>query len=247
MGAKDIENRSWTTTYRGPIVIQASSNKTVVNDVARSARKPLPQPPFTYSALIGVVDVLDIVPLSDELESNPWAWGTYCWRIENARHFVEPIPAKGKLNLFTLSPELSDRAQTAIATAQVGIRDAAAEAWIDAMLRLVDEEGRYVALFDNYLALGDHKDALRLAERAVSRWGNAEAFLDRAEAKGIDDLNGGLADINAALAIDPSNARGFFLRSLVHEALDMHELAARDRATAIRLEPAYADVPDENG
>jgi len=114
------------------------------------------------------------------------------------------------------------------------------------MIHLVDEEDRHVALFDNYLTMGGRKDALRLAERAVSRWGNANAFLDRAEAKGIDDLNGGLTDINAALAIDPLNARGFFLRSLVHEALNMHELAAQDRATAIRLEPAYADVPDEN-
>ena len=50
--------------------------------------------PFEYSALIGVVDLIDVVPISEELESNPWAWGAYCWRVGNARRFVEPIPAK---------------------------------------------------------------------------------------------------------------------------------------------------------
>lgn len=246
MGAKDIENRSWTTDYRGPVVIHASSNKTVVNDIVRSAREVLPQPPFTFSAFIGVVDVLDIVPLSEDLESNPWAWGTYCWRVGNARRFLEPIPAKGKLNLYALPTEFSDRVQSAIAAAEVGVRDAAADAWINAMIHLVDEEGRHEGLFENYMELGDDKNALRLAERAVFRWGNADAFLDRAEAKGVDDLDGGLADINKALALDPSNARGFFLRSLVHKALNMHELAEQDRATAIELEPAYVDVPDDN-
>ncbi len=35
VGAKDIENRSWSTDHRGTFVIQASSTKTAVNRVAK--------------------------------------------------------------------------------------------------------------------------------------------------------------------------------------------------------------------
>lgn len=113
-GAKDIENRTWSTDYRGPVVILASGTKARVNYLARLKGFPKAPVDFTYGALIGVVDVIDVVPLSEALEDNPWAWGPYCWRIGNARKFAEPISAKGKLNLFTLSPDLTVQAQMAM-------------------------------------------------------------------------------------------------------------------------------------
>src|SRR5947208_760657 len=101
-GVKDIENRTWSTEYRGQIVIQASSSKTIVNKISKTTGKSLPSMTFEYSALIGVVDVLDVVPLSEELENNLWVCGPLCWKVGNARMFREPIPAKGKLNLYSL-------------------------------------------------------------------------------------------------------------------------------------------------
>lgn len=44
-----------------------------------------------YGALIGVVDLVDVVPLSMELEADPWAWGPYCWRVTNPRISLKPI------------------------------------------------------------------------------------------------------------------------------------------------------------
>jgi hypothetical protein len=76
VGGKDIENRSWSTEYRGVVVIQASSTKTEVNRLAKA--KGLPALGLVHSALIGVVDLVDVVPLSESLEANPWAWGPQC-------------------------------------------------------------------------------------------------------------------------------------------------------------------------
>ena len=102
-GAKNIENRSWTTGYRGPIVIQAGLPKTVVNEVTKSSEAALPRMDFEYGALVGVIDLIDVVPLDESLESNPWAWGPYCWKVGNARRFLKAIPAKGKLKLYSLA------------------------------------------------------------------------------------------------------------------------------------------------
>ena len=74
-----------------------------------------------------------------ELESNPWAWGPHYWRVGNARRFVEPISAKGKLNLYALEPELAERALAAIAAAKVVKRDATAEVWIADMPKVSRE------------------------------------------------------------------------------------------------------------
>lgn len=225
-GAKDIENRSWKTDYRGPIVIQASSAKTLVNSLTKGAGASLPPMAFEYSALIGVVDLIDIVPISEELESNPWAWGPHCWRVGNARRFVEPIPAKGKLNLYALEPELAECAAAAIATATVVKRDVTAEAWIAAMLRLDTEERRTVGLLGSYLRLQDGRNALRLAERTVAQIGDADAYIDRAAAKYYNgDHASALEDINQAIAISPSSERAPIVRGLIQDAMK-----ARDKA-----------------
>ena len=72
-GAKNVENRSSTTDYRGQIVIQAGLPKTVVNQVTKMRESALPPMEFECGALIGVVDLIDVVPLDESLEYNPWA------------------------------------------------------------------------------------------------------------------------------------------------------------------------------
>ena len=89
-GAKDIENRTWSTDYRGPVILQASASKTGVNFIVKE--KGLPALGCAYGALVGVADLVDVVALNEALEANPWAQGTHCWQFKNARVFREPIP-----------------------------------------------------------------------------------------------------------------------------------------------------------
>ena len=237
-GAKDIENRSWSTDYRGPIAILASSMKTEVNQIAKAGK--LPPRDFVYSALIGMVDLVDVVPMSEALEANPWAWGPYCWRVAKPRLFPEPIPAKGKLMLYAIQEELAERVRPAIlgARPQEQESDELARRWLQHMAAPspIDDE-RALGLTATYMELNDAPNALRIAEARIARDRNADALIDRGRARFIgDDDRGALADLEEAIRMEPENARGYFMRGVVYE-----QLALLDKEKAAELDPAFAD------
>lgn len=94
---KDIENRSWPTNYRGPLLIHASksdaSYKRQDDDEwmeQYSVRLPkwdeLPK-----GAVIGIVDLCGCLNISGSpppIEGmDRWAEGPYCWLLRNPRQF----------------------------------------------------------------------------------------------------------------------------------------------------------------
>lgn len=233
-GAKDIENRSWTTTYRGPVAILASVSKTEVNQ--RMKAHGLPPLKFTFGALIGVADLLDVEPLTEALEANPWAMGEYCWKFGNARAFREPIPLKGRLNLYTLEPNVAEQARVAIASPMPVDHDADVKAWLADLMRR-DPEERSEGHLESYFALNDGAGALRLASAAFAREASADRLTDVARARLTGgDLTGALRDATAAIELDPKNGRAFFVRGLVYECL-----GGNDKVTAAELDPRFAD------
>jgi tetratricopeptide (TPR) repeat protein len=234
-GAKDIENRSWSTDYRGRIVILASSMKTEVNQIGKAAK--LPPRDFVYSALLGMVDLVDVVPMSEDLEANPWAWGPYCWRVANPRLLPEPIPAKGKLMLYALQEELAERVRLAIVDARPQENDELARRWLAHMAEPSPVDDRALGLTGTYMELGDAPNALRIAEARVARDRNADALIDRGRARFIsDDYGGALTDLEEAIRMDPESARAYFMRGLVYE-----RLALLDKEKAAELDPTFAD------
>ena len=235
-GGKDIENRTWQTDYRGPIAIHAGAAKTVVNRFIDSGGPALSAMEFSYGSLIGIVDLVDVVPLSQELETNPWAWGPYCWRVANPRPFREPIPAKGKLRLYTLPATMSPRLSAEIDSARDSHPHASATAWIEITSRPEATDVRSEGLFDSYLALSDVPNLMRLAEDAIAQRGDSAAFVYRAIARCLDEDNdAALADANQAIALDPRSARAFLIRSRIYTALHEPKLASLDRRTAEEL------------
>jgi len=107
-GVKDVENRSWKTRYRGPVLIHASQRfDPSAHDLARcleeaadpraqAFRAMLGRPPVS-SAIIGVADLRAIVRDSD----SPWAEeDMFHWRFENPRSFAQPIAGAGRLRLW---------------------------------------------------------------------------------------------------------------------------------------------------
>jgi hypothetical protein len=250
-GAKDVENRSWKTEYRGPIIIHASATKAVVNRLIKSGGSALPAMTFTYGSLIGIVDLVDVVPLSEELETNPWAWGPYCWRISNPRRFTEPIPGKGKLKLYTLPPTMSPRIRAAVTSAREPLADVTASAWVKMMTHLDTAEQRHVGLFDSYMALADVPGLTRLAERAIAERGDGDAFVERSVATAFnEDYSAALTDANHAIALDSLNERAFRIRSRIYQALDKPTMAEQDRRRADELgesNPTLSDSQVDEG
>lgn len=100
-GYKDIENRSWRTHYRGPLLIHASLSMSsmteeVWEEVVRDfGVKDLPQEHY-IGGVVGVVDVVDYVKKSKSPWHIPGNWG---WVLANAR--ILPFrECKGAVGFF---------------------------------------------------------------------------------------------------------------------------------------------------
>jgi hypothetical protein len=93
-GWKDIENRAWSTDYRGPLLIHASKN------VDRAAYQVLPRAMGAKETggIVGIAELVDVVTES----ASPWFEGTYGFVLRDAR----PLPfvaLRGALKLFDIS------------------------------------------------------------------------------------------------------------------------------------------------
>lgn len=115
---KDIENRDWSTGYRGPLLIHASKGMTrdeyedflhTAHMVSRS--RPFPSgttlPPMKElqrGGIVGRVDMVDCVSASD----SPWFFGHYGFVLKNATP-LPFVPYKGQLGFFDVDYEKAAR------------------------------------------------------------------------------------------------------------------------------------------
>jgi hypothetical protein len=100
-GEKDVENRTWTTRYRGPLAIHAGQRfDTDLQPWQQRMAATIDS--FPRGAIIGVVDLVDVVRAS----SSRWAVpASYHWILTNA-HPIEPVPARGRLGLWIPEVEI---------------------------------------------------------------------------------------------------------------------------------------------
>ncbi|RYD50983.1 MAG: ASCH domain-containing protein [Sphingobacteriales bacterium] len=111
LGHKTIETRSWTTVYRGPLLIHAGVRTSGKAFATLPAIAPL-LPEFkelAFGAIIGEVTLRDVLTLESglqnalpehTLEEQAFAPGRYGFVFTDAHCFDEPIPARGKLGLW---------------------------------------------------------------------------------------------------------------------------------------------------
>lgn len=99
-GYKDIENRTWATSYRGPLLVHAGQKLDM--DVAETRRcfrgTGLKFPAsFETGGIVGYAELVDCVTV----HPSGWFQGPVGWVLTHAR----PLPfyaVKGKLGLFTV-------------------------------------------------------------------------------------------------------------------------------------------------
>jgi len=119
IGAKRIETRSWSTQYRGPLLIHAAE---------RSPASVINHEPFYQAlkfrviprgAVLAVVNLIDVIPTEDmAFVSNPlnpdgqeaveterafgdFTRGRFAWILSAPFEFDTPIPMKGARKLWT--------------------------------------------------------------------------------------------------------------------------------------------------
>jgi hypothetical protein len=93
-GFKDVENRSWKTDYRGPVLIDASKSHDGEPDDWGWPEIPKPDR-FDYGGIVGQAEIVACVSASD----SPWFSGPFGFVIRNAT----PLPfraCRGMLGFF---------------------------------------------------------------------------------------------------------------------------------------------------
>ena len=122
-GGKDVENRTWRTSYRGPLAIHAGSrfdmskaewhnlsvSPTIGEPWHSMARGYNAQSDHVLGAIIGIVDLVDCLP-SWQCDS-PWKADPdyFCWKVANPRALEVPVLIKGQLGLFDVPDALLGR------------------------------------------------------------------------------------------------------------------------------------------
>jgi hypothetical protein len=113
---KNIENRVWSTNYRGPIYLHVGKRfeySEITGDLLRIAREmprvqlpaasdPLNPDPWIMSirksagCIVGRVDIVGCVKQSD----SPWFFGPYGFQLANPVAFQRPIRFTGSRGFF---------------------------------------------------------------------------------------------------------------------------------------------------
>lgn len=125
VGAKKIETRSWTTTYRGELAIHAAKG------IGRESLDAMMLPPFKdalrkagymfladlpRASVIATVTLVDVVPCDkylrvsgishDEQAFGDFGQGRYAWFMQDVKRVEPPVPAVGHLSLWEWYPPL---------------------------------------------------------------------------------------------------------------------------------------------
>lgn len=126
LGAKEIETRSWSTAYRGPLVIHAAKGEPwkLTPEQQRAmllVREQYPQADFNVRGcliatctLYGCVKIGEHGALESSLFIREMDWGDYtpgryAWLLKNVRA-IAPIPCRGALGLFEVPDGLVSEA-----------------------------------------------------------------------------------------------------------------------------------------
>ncbi len=110
-GGKDIENRTWRTSYRGRVLIHAAKTPVPYAEIRDCYPLPVARTALLYnssnralyptSAIIGSVEIVDCV------QNHPSEWaekGVWNWVLANPIKFEKPIEnVKGKLSCGSIA------------------------------------------------------------------------------------------------------------------------------------------------
>lgn len=103
---KDIENRSWSTTYRGELAVHATQL-----DLGWSFPVGVKHPPerdMVLGAIVGLVEMVDVIRCS----SSPWFTGPYGFLLRNPRALARPIICPGNSGIWDLPKRLEHAIST---------------------------------------------------------------------------------------------------------------------------------------
>jgi hypothetical protein len=114
---KRYETRSWSTHYRGPLLICSSKRKLPVwkwppiGKVIEALRRAgLSLDDLNYGCVLGIVDLNDIIrteEIADKIGDNEKCFGNFspgrfAWDFDHVRRLLKPFPVRGGQRLFEI-------------------------------------------------------------------------------------------------------------------------------------------------
>jgi hypothetical protein len=101
-GHKDIENRVWSTNYRGRLLIHAGKRffDAPIGEIEETFGVPVDRDALTLGAIIGSVELVDVVTRS----RSRWFTGPFGFVLRNAK-IITPIPLRGRERFFNYQPD----------------------------------------------------------------------------------------------------------------------------------------------
>lgn len=128
-GGKTIENRTQNWTHRGPLLIHAGarlSDRGLDSPLLQDTHQARTGGParvsgWVFSAIIGVVDLVDVHPAEPQCCDSPWAEQSYTEHggrvrrqithlvLENPQPIDPPIACPGRLGLWTPTHDILEQ------------------------------------------------------------------------------------------------------------------------------------------
>lgn len=106
-GIKDVENRTWNTKYRGPLLIHASARAMTQADIEylcdQCDIEGRPYPAYEEIQSGGIVGRATLAEINESSDSPWWDGESLAWKLTDAAP-LEFIPCKGKLGLWEFEP-----------------------------------------------------------------------------------------------------------------------------------------------
>ena len=107
LGHKDIENRTWSTRYRGPLLIHAASvisrNDRIATRLRRIHGFELPHK-LPLGRIVGVVRLDGCISRSE----SPWFDGPVGWQLSGARALAFDRHIVGRLGLWSVELDAAE-------------------------------------------------------------------------------------------------------------------------------------------
>lgn len=113
-GDKRVENRSWPTRYRGPLLIHAGKSRSwLCLDEGSNIDEEygIPVADMAFGAIVATARLVDCLPLDGIMRGQysglyPWlashehTEGPWCWVLADEVSLAEPVPARGAQGLW---------------------------------------------------------------------------------------------------------------------------------------------------
>ncbi len=112
---KDIENRSWSTSYRGDIVVHATRMQEAWK-LPPGVRVPEPHE-LVLRSVIGIVEIADVVSQS----GSRWFTGPVGFVLRNPRPLRQPIPCPGNQRIWELPPRVARAIDLGLGSSKISV------------------------------------------------------------------------------------------------------------------------------